>query len=76
MRVRKDGTRFPVSLSIAPILEEDRAVVGASAFGHDMTEQQEAWASMGVSGQVTTLKCDYRVCDGYRRAGGTCRLKT
>jgi PAS domain S-box-containing protein len=43
MRVRKDGTMFPVSLSIAPILEDDGAVVGASVIGHDMTEQKEAF---------------------------------
>jgi PAS domain S-box-containing protein len=43
IRVRKDRTRFPVSLSIAPILEEDGAVVGASVIGHDMTEQKEAF---------------------------------
>jgi len=43
MRVRKDGTRFPVSLSIAPILEDDGAVIGASVIGHDMTEQKEAF---------------------------------
>jgi PAS domain S-box-containing protein len=43
MRVRKDGTRFPVSLSIAPIHEENGTVVGASVIGHDMTEQKEAF---------------------------------
>ena len=43
MRVRKDGTRFPVLLSIAPILEDDGAVVGASVIGHDMTEQKAAF---------------------------------
>ena len=43
IRVRKDRTRFPVSLSIAPIHEEDGAVVGASVIGHDMTEQKEAF---------------------------------
>jgi PAS domain S-box-containing protein len=30
-RVRKDGTVFPVSITIAPIRDEDGAVVGASA---------------------------------------------
>jgi PAS domain S-box-containing protein len=43
MRVRKDGTRFPVSLSVAPIHAEDGAVVGASVIGRDMTDQKEAF---------------------------------
>jgi len=43
VRVRKDGTRFPVSLSIAPIHEEDGAVVGASVIGQDLTRQKEAF---------------------------------
>ena len=31
IRVRKDGTVFPVSLTVAPIRDEDGAIVGASA---------------------------------------------
>jgi len=42
-RVRKDGTRFPVSLNVAPIHEEDGAVVGATVIGRDMTEQNQAF---------------------------------
>jgi len=42
IRVRKDGTRFPVSLSVAPIHDEDGTVVGASVIGRDMTEQNRA----------------------------------
>ena len=34
--------------------------------GRSLTQRaRAAGASMGVSGQVTTLKCDYRVGDGY-----------
>jgi two-component system sensor histidine kinase VicK len=43
MRVRKDGTRFPVSVSVAPIHEKDGTVVGASVIGRDMTEQKKAF---------------------------------
>jgi two-component system, cell cycle sensor histidine kinase and response regulator CckA len=42
IRVRKDGTVFPVSLSVSPICDPDGAVVGASAIAHDVTEQKEA----------------------------------
>ncbi|HZX98518.1 MAG TPA: PAS domain S-box protein [Dermatophilaceae bacterium] len=41
-RVRKDGTVFPVSITIAPIRDENDAVVGASAVHHSLTEQGQA----------------------------------
>jgi len=41
-------------------------VVMAVGGGRSLTQRaRAAGASMGVSGQVTTLKCDYRVGDGY-----------
>jgi len=40
-RVRKDGTVFPVSLTIAPIRDEDGVVVGVSGVHRDVTEQRE-----------------------------------
>jgi PAS domain S-box-containing protein len=43
MRVRKDGTVFPVSLTVAPIRDEDGVVVGASAVHRDVTEQRQAF---------------------------------
>jgi PAS domain S-box-containing protein len=41
-RVRKDGTVFPISLSVAPVRDEDGAVVGATAVHRDVTEQARA----------------------------------
>ena len=41
-RLRKDGTRFPVSLSVSPIHDADRAIIGASVIGRDMTALKEA----------------------------------
>jgi PAS domain S-box-containing protein len=41
-RVRKDGTKFPASLTISPILDEDGTVVGVSAIARDLTEQRKA----------------------------------
>jgi len=37
MRVRRDGTEFPVSLTISPIRDAGGAIVGTSAIHHDMT---------------------------------------
>jgi diguanylate cyclase (GGDEF)-like protein/PAS domain S-box-containing protein len=40
--VRKDGSKFPVSMTISPICDGDGAVVGTSAIVHDVTEQRQA----------------------------------
>jgi PAS domain S-box-containing protein len=40
MRVRKDGTVVPVSLTVAPIRDEAGAVVGMSAVHRDVTAQR------------------------------------
>ena len=40
--VRKDGTVFPILLTVSPIRDADGAVVGASVICHDTTEQVQA----------------------------------
>src|ERR1035438_1480926 len=42
IRVRKDGTVFPISLSVSPICDPDGAVVGASSIARDVTQQKDA----------------------------------
>ncbi|MEO8518864.1 MAG: EAL domain-containing protein, partial [Dermatophilaceae bacterium] len=42
-RVRKDGTVFPVSVTVAPILDENGAVIGTTAIPRDVTEQRRAF---------------------------------
>jgi PAS domain S-box-containing protein len=42
IRVRKDGTAFPVSLTISPIRDESGAVVSASVICRDVTELKHA----------------------------------
>jgi len=43
VRVRKDGSRVPVSLTVAPIRDEDGAIVGLSVVHRDVTEQMRAF---------------------------------
>ena len=41
-RRRKDGTRFPVSVSISPVREASGRIVAAAGFARDVTEQRRA----------------------------------
>jgi len=43
IRVRKDGTLFPVSLTVSPIFDHDSTVVGASTITRDVTKQRQAF---------------------------------
>jgi protein-histidine pros-kinase len=40
VRVRKDGVRVPVSLSVSPIKDAEGRVIGASSIARDMTERK------------------------------------
>jgi PAS domain S-box-containing protein len=43
LRVRKDGTVFPVLLTVSPIRDADGAVVGGSSITRDMIQEKEAF---------------------------------
>jgi PAS domain-containing protein len=43
MRVRKDAMVVPVSVTVAPIRDEDGVIVGASGVHRDVTEQRQAF---------------------------------
>jgi PAS domain S-box-containing protein len=43
MRVRKDGSAMRVSITVSPIRDADRVVVGASTITRDMTEARKAF---------------------------------
>jgi two-component system cell cycle sensor histidine kinase/response regulator CckA len=45
IRVRKDGTAIPVSLTVSPIRDKDGAMVGSSTIARDLTAQALALAS-------------------------------
>jgi PAS domain S-box-containing protein len=42
IRIRKDGTALPVSLTVSPIRDADGAVIGASTTTHDVTQSRQA----------------------------------
>jgi diguanylate cyclase (GGDEF)-like protein/PAS domain S-box-containing protein len=42
IRMRKDGSAFPVSLTVSPICDADGAIVGVSVISRDVTEQKQA----------------------------------
>jgi PAS domain S-box-containing protein len=44
VRVRKDGTAFPVSLTLSPIRDSRGVVVGLSSIARDISEQKQAEA--------------------------------
>jgi len=52
IRIRKDGTVFPVSLTVSPIRGADGAVVGASAICRDVTQQRQAFET---AQRITTI---------------------
>ena len=44
-RVRKDGTAFPVSVTVSPIRDRHGVIVGASTIARDVTEARQAFES-------------------------------
>src|SRR5664280_1663680 len=47
VRVRKDRTAFPVSLTVSPIYDEHGAIIGASAMPRDMTRARHGFDAAG-----------------------------
>jgi PAS domain S-box-containing protein len=45
VRIRKDGTPFPVSITLSPIRDTDGAVAGVSVISRDVTKQRQALES-------------------------------
>jgi PAS domain S-box-containing protein len=46
VRVRKDGTKVDVSITISPIRDVSGAIIGASSIGHDITRRKRAEAEI------------------------------
>lgn len=62
VRVRKDGTRVDVSLTISPIYDQGERIVGASTIARDITAQrraQDALRLLAEAGEVLGASLDY-----------------
>ncbi len=51
IRVRSDGTRIPVSLTISPIKDEDGRIIGASKTARDITARKQSEQALRDSEQ-------------------------
>lgn len=45
-RIRKDGTRVQVSVTVSPLRSPSGGIIGASAIGRDVTEKKQAEATL------------------------------
>ena len=77
-RLRKDGTRVSVSLSLSPVLDEQGNLVGIAGIGRDITEEKRRQAELAewknryesainASGSILF---DWHVPTDYTRYGG------
>jgi diguanylate cyclase (GGDEF)-like protein/PAS domain S-box-containing protein len=55
VRVRKDGSRVPVSLGVSPIRDPEGRIIGASAIARDITEKQRAERRLATQIEITRL---------------------
>ncbi|HWB22367.1 MAG TPA: PAS domain S-box protein [Gaiellaceae bacterium] len=58
VRVRKDGTRIDVSLTVSPIIDTRGAVVGATSIARDMRSQKEAEARIHLLAEIVEASAD------------------
>jgi PAS domain S-box-containing protein len=49
VRVRKDGQRIDVSLSVSPVKNADGVLVGASTIAHDITNRKRSEAALALA---------------------------
>lgn len=56
VRIRKDGTRIDVSLTISPVKNEHGAIIGASNIARDITERKQVQVRLAAQAQELSLK--------------------
>ena len=47
-RVREDGTHVEISVTISPILDGEKRIIGASTIAHDITEQKQIARELAI----------------------------
>jgi PAS domain S-box-containing protein len=57
-RQRKDGTTFPVSVTISPVWDDRHGLVGASSIARDISERYRIQAELRL--RTADLECAYR----------------
>jgi len=58
LRVRKDGTVFPASITVSPLRDEDGSAIGAFTITRDVTKQQAAFESAQRMAAIVTDSSD------------------
>lgn len=66
VRLRKDGTRIDVSLTVSPIKDEDGRIIGASKIIRDVTARKRS--EEALARRVNELGATYELIDGLHRA--------
>lgn len=72
-RIRKDGTRLDVSISVSPIRDEQGNVVGAATIARDVTEQRRAERGQRLLAAASRLFAEARL-DTQAILDGLCRI--
>jgi PAS domain S-box-containing protein len=57
IRQRKDGSQFPISLTVSPIRDKTGRLIGASKIARDITERREAEA---LAERTSRRRCSWR----------------
>jgi PAS domain S-box-containing protein len=58
LRLRKDGTVFPVSVAVSPVWDDRHGLVGASSIARDISERYRIQAELRL--RTADLECAYR----------------
>jgi PAS domain S-box-containing protein len=64
-RQRKDGTTFPVSVSVSPVKDEHGATIGAASIARDITEQSQARAAAALATRNKDLELANRNLESF-----------